>query len=136
ANRRTHGFTVEAAMVSLYKYTSYSAARAIIENHSLKLSRPTAFNDPFDVLLGEALGSDIPHFLGTFKEALIDFVFGEIDPSKIRPGTMGEQIILMNRSVRDKTRSAASLAAMRKAMLKTPIENIWDLDSFEEMVRQ
>jgi len=88
------------------------------------------------MLLGQALGADIPSFLANFKEELIDFIFSEIGVDKIRPGKMGAQIILLNRSVRDKTRSPALLGEMRKKVLETPIEEIWNLAAFEEMTRQ
>jgi hypothetical protein len=51
-------------MPALYKYTTCAAASAIIENQTVKLSKPQAFNDPFDILLEEALGQDLEGFLG------------------------------------------------------------------------
>jgi len=47
----------------LYKYTTCIAARAIFTNSNVKLSVPSAFNDPFDILLEEALGSEVKDFL-------------------------------------------------------------------------
>jgi hypothetical protein len=55
----------------LYKFTSYAAATAIIKNCMIKLSRPDAFNDPFDLLLNEALGNDIKPFLGDLLPAFL-----------------------------------------------------------------
>jgi hypothetical protein len=64
---------------TLYKYVSYYGLEKILENHSLKFSRPSDFNDPLDMFLQEALGMDEADFAEGFKSALFDFIAGDMD---------------------------------------------------------
>jgi hypothetical protein len=63
----------------LYKYTTCAAARVIITNSSIKLSVSRAFNDPFDILLEEALGLEVDDFLRDLMPAFFEIVSGELD---------------------------------------------------------
>jgi hypothetical protein len=85
----------------LYKYTSYYGAKEIITNCSVKLSVPTAFNDPFDILLEEALGSEIEEFLGDLLPTFFDFVAGEFDHGLLRHGSMRDAILRINTHLRN-----------------------------------
>ena len=107
----------------LYKYTSCAAAAAIIQNCTLKLSVPTAFNDPFDILLGEALGSEVEDFLRDLMPAFFDLASGELDVTPMRPGVFKDQIVFINQQLRRLTPEA--LAVRRVAWLQQPPEGIW-----------
>ena len=60
----------EARGVALYKYLNYDGAKKTLENGTLKLSSPFAFNDPFDMQLVEALGLEITEFTDQLVPAL------------------------------------------------------------------
>jgi hypothetical protein len=115
---------------TLYKFTSYAAATAIIRNCTIKLSRPDAFNDPFDLLLDEALGSDIRPFLGDMLPAFFDLAASEIDHATIRDSDLGRTFIAINKTLR--ALSPENLAIRREAFLGQPAENIWGNLTFLE----
>src|SRR5436190_14539415 len=83
----------------LLKYTDYEGARRIIVGSSIKLSHPRAFNDPFDMLLTEALGAELEEFLPDLRMAFFEFVSGDIDYNSLRP-SYRDKIILMNQSLK------------------------------------
>jgi len=114
--------------IAFYKYTTYQAAKAIITNCTVKLSIPQAFNDPFDILLEEALGADIEDFLPNLMAEFFDVVSSELDYSMLHPGKMRDQIILIN--TQHRKLSAGALAERRKAFLQQPPEKIWRDFSF------
>jgi Protein of unknown function (DUF2971) len=114
----------------LYKYTTCAAAGAIIRNSSLKLSIPSAFNDPFDILLEEALGSEVEDFLHELLPAFFEIVSGELDYVTLRPGDFRDKVILLNQQLRDLP--ADALTARREAWAKQPPEGVWDLKSLRE----
>jgi len=60
----------EARGVALYKYLNYDGAKKTLENCTLKLSSPLAFNDPFDMQLEETLGLAITEFVEQLVPAL------------------------------------------------------------------
>ncbi len=111
----------------LYKYTTLQAAKAIIENSSLKLSIPQAFNDPFDILLEAALGAEIEDFLRDFMPAFFELVCGDLDYSLLRPGPMRDKIILINSGLRNL--STEQLAERRRKLISEPPEAIWSVPS-------
>jgi len=112
----------------LYKYTTYAAARAIIANSTLKLSVPMAFNDPFDILLEEALGSDVEEFLRDLIPAFFDVVSGELDHGALRPGNFRDTITKINQHLRRLPSEA--LTERRQEWLKQPLERVWTDLSF------
>lgn len=111
----------------LYKYTTLQAAKAIIENSSLKLSIAQAFNDPFDILLDEALGVEIEDFLRDLMPAFFELVCGDLNYSLLRPGPMRDKIILINSGLRNL--SKRQLAEHRREFMSEPPEAIWSVPS-------
>jgi hypothetical protein len=98
------------------------------------LSVPSAFNDPFDILLEEALGSEVEDFLRELRPAFFEIVTGELDYATLRPGAFTDQVILLNEQLRQLPPEA--LAARRKAWVTEPPENIWNLTSLRDNNRQ
>src|SRR5260370_40986337 len=86
--------------VTLYKYTDSYGAKKILENCTLKLSSPLAFNDPFDMHLGAALGMKTREFTEGLKSAFHDFVSGDISYEQLRPVSNRDLIILINTAIK------------------------------------
>jgi hypothetical protein len=80
----------------LYKYLSCNGLEKTLQNRSLKLSRPTAFNDPSDLFVQEALGMDEIEFLEEIKTSLLEFIFGDIDYDTLRDSPNKHKIVLLN----------------------------------------
>jgi Protein of unknown function (DUF2971) len=111
----------------LYKYTTWAAAKAIIENSSLKLSIPQAFNDPFDILLEEALGAEVEDFLRDLMPAFFELVSGDLDFSRLRPGPMRDKIMFINVGLN--RLSSEQLAEHRSGWVSQHPESIWSIPS-------
>lgn len=119
---------------TLFKYTDYEGAKKIVGNRSIRLSHPRAFNDPFDMLLTEALGAELEEFLPDLQMAFFEFVSGEIDYTQLRPGPFRDQIILMNCSLR-------GLPEEKRAEIALEINSEspsawWDVEAMRETNRQ
>jgi hypothetical protein len=70
----------------LYKYMGVAGAKKTLASGSVRFSRPLDFNDPFDMQLEEALGTELEHFLPHLREGFHEFLSGDIDYSSLRPG--------------------------------------------------
>lgn len=56
----------------LYKYLDLDGARKTLQNRSVKFSRPSAFNDPFDIQIHDVHGLDTVDFLIGIKDEFIE----------------------------------------------------------------
>jgi hypothetical protein len=88
----------EARGVALYKYLNYDGARKTLENCTIKLSSPLAFNDPFDMQLVEALGLEITEFAEILGPAFLHFLLGDIDYEQVRQNQLGATVISLHRA--------------------------------------
>jgi hypothetical protein len=126
----------EARGVALYKYLNYlnyDGAKKTLENCTLKLSFPLAFNDPFDMQLAEAFGLAITEFAKQLGPALFHFLCSNIDHSRVHgcaKNDCGAKIIALNKSWR--TASKEKLDSIRAEMLSTPVEEIFDFDVLQQ----
>jgi hypothetical protein len=81
---------------TLYKYTSYEAAEAIITNRLLRFSAATDFNDPFDILIEEAIGDEIEDFLPQLTKAFFEMSVAKLDYSALRPSYISQLLVCIN----------------------------------------
>jgi hypothetical protein len=63
----------------LYKYTDYDGAEKTLANRTLKFTRASEFNDPFDIYIADLFGMDVEEFLDEADRAWLD-----ADPIKAR----------------------------------------------------
>jgi len=120
----------EARGVTLYKYLNYDGAKKTLANCAIKLSSPLAFNDPFDMQLMEALGSQISEFAEALGPAFFNFMSGDIDYSQVRRSQLGAKVILLHRAW--KTLLQEELDARRKAICSTPVDEIFDFKALQQ----
>jgi hypothetical protein len=59
---------------------------------TIKLSKPCAFNDPFDMRLDEIFGHAFKKFAEDLKTESLDFLIGEIDVKSPRSGELGAKL--------------------------------------------
>ncbi len=85
---------------SLYKYLDFDGAEKTLGRCSVKLSPAAAFNDPFDMNLEEALGSNLNEFVEQLASAHFDFLCSDINHADLRANDFREKIIMMNMALR------------------------------------
>src|SRR5215469_8347600 len=104
---------------TLYKYMGYGGAKATLQNMTVKLSKPAAFNDPFDIVLEDALGLDVEEFIEGLIPAMFDLMTRpDLDYASLRRSQLGTQIALIHSRL--KGRSPEYVARMRADFLNTP----------------
>ncbi len=101
---------------------------------SVRFSRPLDFNDPFDMQLEEALGTELEHFLPHLREGFHEFLSGDIDYSSLRPGPFRDKIIVLNKSFKMATREQRE--AIKKELLAEPIEAMFNVDRLCQVNRE
>jgi hypothetical protein len=119
---------------ALFKYTTYDGAMKIVSNCSIKLSHPSAFNDPFDMSLTEALGAELEEFLPGLQRAFLDFISGDIDYKQLRPGLFQAQIILLNQAIKRLPKEKRDTLSLE--YISDSPASIWDIESLRESNRQ
>ena len=124
----------EARGVALHKYLNCDGAKKTLENCTLKLSSPLAFNDPFDMQLVEALGLEITDFAETLWPVFFDFLSGDIDYSQVRQNQLGAKVVLLNQLW--KTASKEKLDSIRTAISLRPVEEIFDFNVLQQNSQQ
>jgi hypothetical protein len=86
---------------SLYKYLDFNGAEKTLGRCSVKLSAAAAFNDPFDMNIEEALGSNPDEFEEKLASAHFDFLCSDINHANLRADDYREKIIMMNMALHD-----------------------------------
>jgi hypothetical protein len=108
-----------------------NGAKKTFESGTVRFSRPTEFNDPFDMSLKEALGAELEDFLSQFMKHFYEFVSSDIDCSILRPGQFKELIILINQGI--KNRTSEQNDAFTREFLRTPVSSIYDLNKLRRI---
>jgi hypothetical protein len=118
----------------LYKYLGYNGLHKTLQQRSLKLSCPADFNAPLDMFLQQALGMEAIDFLNGFKTSFYDFISGDIDYALLSDTPARDKIILMNIGLQNATSVARE--SMRKELIETPIEDIWELERLRTATKE
>jgi hypothetical protein len=100
----------------LYKYTSLGGLIKTLEKRSLKLSRPSDFNDPIDMYIQEPLSLETKNFLVQIKHSIMDFLKGSNDA------------LLLN-----STKDAYKMGAVRSALARLSTEERADFERYAEL---
>ena len=114
----------------IYKFLSFDGLCKTLENGTIRLSKPSDFNDPLDIYLQECFGKDRQVFLEEMKEAFQDFIEGEIDLSSLPDSPYKAKIAAIITAHRKA--SPEQRAKMREEMSRIPIEELYDLKKLEE----
>jgi hypothetical protein len=115
----------------MFKYLSRDGAAATLQNRTVQLSAPAAFNDPFDAHIADPLGLDPAEFVRQLQVDFLEFISGDLDYAKLRPGRKSDEIITMHRAL------AAATAEQREAFLKDSLAgdatNLYDVEDLERI---
>lgn len=114
----------------LYKYFSYNGLEKTFEKQSLKLSRPSDFNDPLDLFLQEALGMDEAVFLEGLTVAFCEFVSGEIAYDSLRDSPNKYKVIMMNQAIKD---DPEIIEKIQEEITNTPIEELYNVEEMRQL---
>jgi hypothetical protein len=117
----------------IYKYLSFEGMCKTLENQTIRLSKPSSFNDPLDMYLQEALGQEMTHFCEDLKIAFCDFISGEIDISQLQ-GSHKAEIELINSTL--KNLQPEQKKPTFQELIKTPIEELYDIKLLEQINRE
>ena len=118
----------------IYKFLSFDGLCKTLGNGTIRLSKPSDFNDPLDIYLQECFGKDGQVFLEEMKEAFQDFIEGEIDLSSLPDSPYKAKIAAIITAHRKA--SPEQRAKMREQMSRIPIAELYDLKKFEEAERE
>lgn len=119
----------DVSHLELYKYLSPDGAKKTLSTRTIRLSRPSEFNDPFDMRLDQALGLDHREFAEEQKRVIVDFIGEELDLSSLRSSKLGTMAGIINMSV--KNWSTAKKKSIREELVATPLEDLYDFDSLK-----
>jgi len=122
----------------IYKYLDVNGLIKTLEGRSLKFSRPSDFNDPFDIYLEEALGSGNLEFLEGIKSAFYNFFMSDFSNESIKRShykdTPPDFLINLKGAIR-----SASPEQQKKLMtdfLNTPIQQMYDLEKIYQSTNE
>jgi hypothetical protein len=118
----------------IYKFLSFDGLCKTLENGTIRLSKPSDFNDPLDIYLQECFGKDRQAFFEDMKGALQDFIEGEIDLSSLPDSPYKAKITAIITA--HKKASPEQRAEMREEMSRIPIEELYNLKKLEETERE
>ena len=126
---RSKGLTVWPK-TRLFKYLSPDGAKSTLSTCSVRFSRPSSFNDPFDMRIDEILGLDFRQFAEEQKLALFELLSGELDTSSLRPGELGRKAALINEALRKA--SPDQKRTIKDELLATPLAQMYDFARIEK----
>jgi len=115
----------------IYKYVSFDGLLKTLQHQTVRFSRPCDFNDPFDMYLQEALGKEVKDFAEDMKTAFHDFVSKETDYTSLPDGPFKRWILLINEGIKRATPDQKEI--VRKEMLDTPIEEMFDMERLKKI---
>lgn len=110
----------------IYKYTPLSGLKATLAHQAFKLSRPSDFNDPIDMYLQETIGQNLEEFLEALKGEFHDYLVNGIKEKPSNNSRYKDILQFMHRAIM--SASDDNKEKFRKEILKTPIEDMYDLD--------
>ena len=120
----------------IYKYLDVEGLIATLEGRTLKFSRPSDFNDPFDIYLQEALGVEDLTFLEGMKEAFYNFITG--DDEFVRGASVRGITPEMMKHLRDilKNGPAEKIQKFKVDLLETPINDLYDIERIKRINKE
>lgn len=118
----------------IYKYLSFNGSCKTLEDRTFRLSKPSEFNDPFDMYIQEGFGKNKNAFLEDLKGAFLDFFEKGKNLSNLPDSRMKTKIFLIDAAL--KMASKEHKAFLRKQILRTPIEEMYDLKKLEQTVQE
>ena len=71
----------------LFKYLSPDGAKKSLSTRTIKFSKPSEFNDPFDMRIDELTGLNSRKFAEELRHEMVDFLSGEL--GSLRNSEMG-----------------------------------------------
>ena len=116
--------------MSLFKYLTPEGAKKTLSTGTLRLSKPSTFNDPFDMRLDEVMGLDLREFLEQQKIALFELLTGELDVGLLRKSQFGAKAALINEAMRKATPEQKN--AIKELLIATPLEDLYSFDSLKK----
>ena len=111
----------------LFKISTPEGAKKTLSTGTLRLSKPSTFNDPFDMRLDDITGLDFKEFLEQQKSALFELLTGKSDAGLLRTSTLGAKAALINEAMRKATPEQKN--AIKEQLIATPLEELYDFDS-------
>ena len=115
--------------IKLCNYLSPEGAKRTLSTRTIRLAKPSQFNDPFDMRLDEVFGLDIIQFVEAQKHVIVDFLSGELN--SLRLSKLGVMAGIINKSMRDA--SLRKKKIIRDELTATPIEKLYDFDSLRKI---
>jgi len=118
---------------SIYKYLDFDGLNKTLSNQSFKLSRPSDFNDPLDLLIEECFGMNLLEFLEGVKKEFYDLFSNELDQSKLRNNPNKDKLILINNGLKKINNLPEDQAKrIREEIFQTPLEDMYDLEKLKK----
>jgi hypothetical protein len=114
----------------LFKYLTPEGAKKTLSTGTLRLSKPSTFNDPFDMHWDDVIGLDFRDFVEQQKIALFELLTSDLDTDSLRKSKSGAKAALIVEAMRNAT--PEQKAAIKEQLLATPIEKLYDFDSLEK----
>ena len=113
----------------LFKYFSPKGAIGTLSTGTVRLTRPSRFNDPFDMRLDDALGVEIKQFLEEQKIVLFNFLCEGGENNILASRKLGAAAALLTEKMR--TAAPEKKKFMREKLITMPVETIYDLAELE-----
>ena len=114
----------------IYKYVSFVGLQKTLSNRTIRLSRPSDFNDPIDMYLQDTHGMDIEPFLEGLNDHFVDFIQGNIDHNSLRDDEHKQMIIMMNEAF--KTMPDCKRQDILNELRSPDIQSMYDLPSLKK----
>jgi len=119
----------------IYKYLSFNGLCSILESGSIRLSKPTAFNDPFDTNLQDGFANDKKVFFEDLKKGFLDFIESDFDFSSLSADAPSrDKLFFIHQSL--KQASLDEKTQSRQQLLDTPVEDLFDLGKMEQVLHE
>jgi hypothetical protein len=115
----------------LFKYLSPDGAKKSLSTRTIKLSKPSEFNDPFDMRLDRAFGLDHREFVETQIAGIVDFLSDQLDINSLRSSKIGDMAGKLSSSMRNA--SPEKKKWMRDELMATPVEEMYDFESLKNV---
>jgi hypothetical protein len=112
----------------LFKYLSPDGAKKSLSTRTIKFSKPSEFNDPFDMRIDELIGLDFRKFAEELGHEMFEFLSGEL--GSLRNSKIGNMAAIINNALR--SASPEVKKAIHDEVIATNIDELYDFDDINK----